>query len=120
MNEEKFVKGVCKCCGQGRILSSPADTQEDADTMATMECTYPEGKTVRGQMEEEAVLEEIFHDVGEDVQYLLQEVARMIREEQIYSGTSIKVAENVAAKFSLKKGLVHIVRAEKVEKARSI
>ena len=78
------------------------------------------GKAVRGQMEEKQVLQEIFPDVGEDVQYLLQEVARMIREEQIYSGTSIKVAENVAAKFSLKKGLVQIVRAEKVEKARSI
>lgn len=75
---------------------------------------------MRGQMEEKQVLQEIFPDVGEDVQYLLQEVARMIREEQIYSGTGIKVAENVAAKFSLKKGLVHIVRAEKVEKARSI
>lgn len=37
MNEEKFAKGVCKCCGQGRIISTPAGTQEDADTMATME-----------------------------------------------------------------------------------
>ena len=120
MNEGKFTKGVCKCCGQFRIISTPADTQENADKMATLECTCPEGKAVRVQMEEKQVLQEIFPDVGEDVQYLLQEVARMIREKQIYSGTSIKVAENVVAKFSLKKGVVSIVRAEKVEQSRSI
>ncbi len=120
MNEGKFTKGVCKCCGQFRIISTPADTQENADIMATVECTCPEGKAVRGQMEEKQVLQEIFPDVGDEVQDLLREVARMIREEQIYSGTSIKVAENVVAKFSLKKGVVSIVRAEKVEQSRSI
>ena len=106
-----FNLGICKCCGQSRHLSSPAATQE---------CTCIQGKTVRGQMEERRVLQEIFPDVGDEVQDLLREVARMIREEQIYSGTSIKVAENVVAKFSLKKGVVSIVRAEKVEQSRSI
>ena len=43
-----------------------------------------------------------------------------IQRKAVYSGTSIKVAENVVAKFSLKKGVVSIVRAEKVEKSRSI
>ncbi|HIZ41024.1 MAG TPA: hypothetical protein H9811_00510 [Candidatus Gemmiger excrementigallinarum] len=115
-----FNLGICKCCGQSRHLSSPAATQEDADQRATQECTCIQGKTVRGQMEERRVLQEIFPDVGDKVQDLLREVARMIREEQIYSGTSIKVAENVVAKFSLKKGVVSIVRAEKVEQSRSI
>lgn len=115
-----FNLGICKCCGQSHTLSRPAATREDADERATQECTCIQGKTVRGQMEERRVLQEIFPDVGEEVQDLLREVARMIREEQIYSGTNIKVAENVVAKFSLKKGVVSIVRAEKVEKSRSI
>ncbi|HIZ42262.1 MAG TPA: ASCH domain-containing protein [Candidatus Gemmiger excrementigallinarum] len=120
MSETMFNLGICKCCGQSRTLSRPVTTRQDADERATQECTCIEGKTVRGQMEERRVLQEIFPDVGEEVQDLLREVARMIREEQIYSGTSIKVAENVVAKFSLKKGVVSIVRDEKVEQSRSI
>ena len=51
--------------------------------------------------------------------FLLQ-MAAMIREEQLYSGTSVKVAPNVTARFKLKDGSVVVTRSEKMEHQSSI
>jgi len=53
------------------------------------------------------------------VDFLLQ-MAAMIREEKLYSGTSVKVAQNVTARFKLKDGAVVVTRSEKMEHQSSI
>ena len=95
----RFMVGCCPCCGQTVTLSTQADTRGKADAMATMECTCVNGEPVRRQANEKKMLQEVFPDISPEAGDLLCQVADMIRNGDLYSGTSIKVMENVVAKF---------------------
>lgn len=118
--KERFQVGCCRCCGQTVTLSQPAQTMEDADAMATMECTCVKGEAVRLQANERKTLQEVFPDISPEAGELLCQVAHMIRSGDLYSGTNIKVAENVVAKFKINGAAVIITRVEKREHQRSI
>ena len=120
MDNEVFVKGHCVYCGQLRILGQDMGSQDAADTEATMTCTCEAGRQARRQAKECQIISGLFPELPEvTVDFLLQ-MAAMIREKQLYSGTSVKVAPNVTAKFKLKDGSVVVTRSEKMEHQYSI
>lgn len=120
MDNEVFIKGHCVYCGQLRILGQDMGSQDAADTEATMTCTCEDGYLFRQRARECQVISSLFPELPEvTVDFLLQ-MAAMIREEQLYSGTSVKVAPNVTAKFKLRDGSVVVTRSEKMEHQYSI
>lgn len=120
MDNEVFDKGQCIYCGQQRILGQDMGSQDAADTEATMTCNCEAGRQARRQARECEIISTMFPELPEvTVDFLLQ-MAAMIREEQLYSGTSVKVAPNVTARFKLKDGAVVVTRSEKMEHQSSI
>lgn len=112
--------GYCCCCGQSVTLKTPAATQGEADAMATMECRCPQGAPARRQADEKKTLQELFPDISQEAGELLCAIPELIRDGHLYGGTSIRVAENVTAKFKMQKGVVIVTRAEKNEHQRSV
>lgn len=120
MDNEVVFTGRCSCCGQQRILEHGMNNQDAADEAATMSCTCEDGYLFRQRARECQIISGMFPELPEvTVDFLLQ-MAAMIREEQLYSGTSVKVAQNVTAKFKLKDGSVVVTRSEKMEHQSSI
>lgn len=120
MDNEVFFTGRCSFCGQQRILGQDMGSHDAADTEATMTCTCEAGRLARRQAKESQIISGLFPELPEvTVDFLLQ-MAAMIREEQLYSGTSVKVAPNVTARFKLKDGSVVVTRSEKMEHQSSI
>ena len=120
MDNEVFFTGRCSFCGQQRILEKDMGSQDAADTEATMTCTCEDGYMFRQRARECQIISSLFPELPEvTVDFLLQ-LADMIREEQLYSGTSVKVAQNGTARFKLKDGAVVVTRSEKMEHQSSI
>ena len=120
MDNEVFFTVRCSFCGQQRILEHGMDSQDAADEAATMSCTCEDGYLFRQRARECQIISSLFPELPEvTVDFLLQ-LADMIREEQLYSGTSVKVAQNVTARFKLKDGAVVVTRSEKMEHQSSI
>ena len=115
MNEkdEQREYGVCRFCGQTKILAQPMPTQEQADEYATQTCSCDPAKAVRRRKRETETIQQMFGEYAPTVVDLLQQVVDLIRDGLLESGTSIKLEENVQAKFKEKDGAVIVIRAEK-------
>lgn len=120
MDNEVFIKGQCIYCGQHKILGRDMGSQDAADAEATMTCTCEAGRLARRQAKECQIISGLFPELPEVTIDFLLHMAAMIREEQLYSGTSVKVAPNVTARFKLKDGSVVVTRSEKMEHQSSI
>ena len=97
MNEkdEQREYGVCRFCGQTKILAQPMPTQEQADEYATQTCSCDPAKAVRRRKRETETIQQMFGEYAPTVVDLLQQVVDLIRDGLLESGTSIKLEENV-------------------------
>lgn len=118
--EAKFTTGACRWCGQWHIIPEPVQTQEEADHQATAGCKCPEGEGERRRAQERDIISAMFAELEEATIGLLYNVAEMLRAGLIGGGTTIKVGENVSAKFKMKDGAVIVTRSEKLEHQHSI
>ena len=105
--------GVCRYCGQMKTLAVPMPTQEEADKLATETCSCDPAKAVRRRQREYETIQQMFSGYAPPVLDLLQRVVDLIRDGLLESGTSIKLEENVTAKFKSQNGAVIVTRAEK-------
>lgn len=105
--------GVCRFCGQVKYLEHPMPTQEQADEYATKNCGCEPAKAVRRRQSEAETIQDLFAECAPTVLDLLQQVVDLLREGLLASGTSIKLEENITAKFKVKDGAVIITRSEK-------
>lgn len=105
--------GVCRYCGQMKTLAVPMPTQEEADKLTTETCSCDPAKAVRRRNREAETIQQMFSGYAPPVLDLLQRVVDLIRDGLLKSGTSIKLEENVTAKFKEKDGAVIVTRAEK-------
>lgn len=112
--------GVCRFCGQVKYLGEPLPTQEQADEYATKTCGCDPAKAVRRRQSEEETIQDLFAGYDPPVLDLLQHVVDLLREGLLASGTSIKLEENVTAKFRAKDGAVIVTRAEKHHQSTSM
>lgn len=118
--ETEFTTGTCRWCGQRHFVPGPAQTQEEADIQATAGCKCPEGEGERRRSQERDIISAMFAELDEETIGPLYNVAEMLRGGFIGSGTTIKVGENVSAKFKMKDGAVIVTRSEKPEHQHSI
>lgn len=119
MNGENCI-GHCFYCGQAFLMDHDMDSQHDADKAATMMCGCEEGRPHRREEMECEIISTLFPELPEITIDLLIRVADMVRNEHIFGGTNIKVAQNVSARYKLKDGVVQIIRKENKEHKRSI
>lgn len=112
--------GVCRFCGQVKYLEHPMPTQEQADEYATKTCGCEPAKAVRRRQSEAETIQDLFAECAPTVLDLLQQVVDLLREGLLASGTSIKLEENITAKFKVKDGAVIITRSEKHQHQTSI
>lgn len=117
---KRIELGTCHHCGQSRVLPYPAATQERADEKATALCKCVAGTEARRRLNEREVIAELFDGMEMKTLELLYTVADLVRNDYIKPGTSIKVADNCAAKFKVKDGSVIITRSEKLEHQHSL
>lgn len=112
--------GTCEWCGQQHMLAQRADTQAEADRQATAGCNCFVGQAARRRQQERDIISAMFAEFDDETTGFLYSVADMIRREAIRSGTTIKVDDNISAKFKLKDGAVVVIRTEKLEHQHSI
>lgn len=117
-NQDNMRKGVCKYCGQVRMVTSDSLTEQtDVDALASKECDCPEAKIQRNreQRYEKARqnIVKIFKDRLEMVEILCTG-ARGIANNEI-DGIAIKCGKKTAKASATSKGTIKISRVEKNE-----
>lgn len=120
--EEKVTKystGVCQFCGQSIALAGAHDTQEEADTVATLARKCEEGKPFRRMVEEKATIREIFGRDDPNAQALICTLTDDVREGYI-EGATLKLRDGVTAKIKPKDAYVSVSRAEKREHQKTL
>ena len=83
-------------------------------------CGCEPAKAVRRRQSEAETIQDLFAECPLTVLDLLQQVVDLLREGLLASGTSIKLEENITAKFKVKDGAVIITRSEKHQHQTSI
>lgn len=120
--EEKVTKystGVCQFCGQSIALAAEHDTQDEADTVATLACKCEEGKPFRRMVEEKATIREIFGRDDPNAQALICTLTDAVREGYI-EGATLKLRDGVTAKLKPKDGMVVVSRTVKHEHQKTL
>ena len=117
-NQTDMRKGVCRYCGQVRMVSSePSAQQTDVDTIASKECDCTEAKIQksRDQRYEKASqnIVNIFPDKKE-ITEILDMAARMIVNYKIDS-VAVKCGKVTAKVSTTSKGSIKVSRIEKNE-----
>ena len=132
--EEKVTKystGVCQFCGQSIALAAEHDTQDEADTVATLACKCEEGKPFRRMVEEKATIREIFGRDDPNAQALICTLTDAVREgyiegatlklrEGYIEGATLKLRDGVTAKLKPKDGMVVVSRTVKHEHQKTL
>lgn len=88
--------------------------------MPQKNCGCEPAKAVRRRQSEAETIQDLFAECAPTVLDLLQQVVDLLCEGLLASGTSIKLEENITAKFKVKDGAVIITRSEKHQNQTSI
>ena len=125
MAELKDMTGVCRGCGQTKIVK--AYTQMEADSAVTMDCTCPEGELARRKKQVKEQLDELIGELAPDngwepvrpeVFQTVREMAERIAENRITS-CAMRIDET-NLKISRSKGKINIERSKTIRQGGSI
>ena len=114
------MTGVCKYCGQTKIVK--AETQEEADRTATLDCNCQGGELERKKKHVKEQLDELIGELAPDngwdpvrpeVFETIKELAFLITEDRI-SSCSMRV-DDTNLKISRTKGKINIERSKTVK-----
>ena len=119
------MTGVCKYCGQTRIVK--AESQEEADAVATLNCNCPGGELEQKKKHVEEQLDELIGELAPDngwdpvkpeVFVTIKKLAFLITENKI-SSCAMRV-DDTNLKISRSKGKINIERSKTVRMGGSI
>ena len=125
MSEVKDLTGVCKYCGQTKIVK--ALTEPEADDVVTLECSCPGGEMERRKKQVTEQLDELIGELSPDNGWepARPEAFKAIKgiAEQIAEGTiascGIRV-DDTNLKISRNKGKINIERSKTIRQGGTV
>lgn len=121
----KDMTGVCRGCGQTKIVK--AATQEEADSAATLDCSCPAGELARRVKHVGEQLDELIGELAPDngwdpvrpeVYKAVRAMAECIAEDRITS-CNMRI-DDTNLKISRSKGKINIERSKTIRQGGSI
>lgn len=117
-NQENMREGVCRYCGQVRMVTLEASaSQEDVDMLATKECDCPSAKIQRDrdQRYEKASrnIEKIFKDSQETAEILKMAAKKIVNDE--IDSVAVKCGRMTGKASATSKGTIKVSRTDKDE-----
>lgn len=125
MTERKDMTGTCAYCGQSKIVK--AVTQQEADAMASIDCSCPGGEMERRKMHVKEQLDALIGYLAPDTGWepvkqgvfdSIKEIANRVAEGDITS-CAIRV-DDTNLKITRNKGKITIERSKTIKQGGSI